>query len=185
MNSKFRGPKIGSTTASFVFLLLVVSGGVGAASTMQSGTRTGSEIASNVASGLLIHIVNETSGQPLAGFAVTAGPISSPADMAPTFAGPWTLQECIYEVPSGSAVWTNETVALANGKETTFTCPLSGYQTNSTGWVSIPNAVGRYYFFNVGGWIGIPNIHGAVPLRPGVVTQVTINWPNGNYTVTD
>jgi hypothetical protein len=157
------------------------------ASMMQSGTGTGSEVASNSASGLLIHMVNETSGQPVAGFAISAGPATSPADMAPTFAGPWTLEECIYEVPSGSAVWTNGTVALPNGTETTYTpCPLSTYHTNSTGWVSIPNTVGRYYFFNVGGWIAMPgDVHGVVRLQLGGVTQVTIDWPNGNYTVTD
>lgn len=130
-------------------------------------------------------MVNETSGQPVAGYQISTGPTSSPADMAPTFAGPWTVEQRIYMVPSGSAIWPNGSVALPNGTETALTgCPVRGYTTNDSGWVSIPNAVGRYSFFNVVGGLGVPDIHGAVPLQPGAVTRVTINWPNGNYTVT-
>jgi hypothetical protein len=170
-----------STTVSFVLVTLVVAGGVGVYSMMRSGTGTGGEVTSNALTGLLIHVVNETSAQPVSGVPVYGGPVSSPDDIGPTWANTWTLDECVHgPAPSGSVVLANGTVALPNGTEITYpTCPLKSYTTNSTGWVSIPNAAGRYYFFNVGGLMG-PDIYGFVPLSQGVVTQVTINWQIGD-----
>jgi hypothetical protein len=136
------------------------------------------------AAGLLIHVVNETSGQPVPGIRVLAGPASSNDDIALTPGGP-TLKECVHGVPSGSAVLGNGTVVLPNGTEITYpACPLKTYTTNSTGWVSIPEALGGYYFFNVGGMAAAYNVYGILQLSQRGETRVTVSWPNGNYTVT-
>jgi hypothetical protein len=139
---------------------------------------------SGTAAGLLIHVVNETSGQPATGIRVLAGPASSADDIALTPAGP-TLKECVHGVPSGSTVLGNGRVLLPNGTEIAYPpCPLETYTTNSTGWVSIPEAAGAYYFFSVGGMAMAYNVYGVVQLSQGEATYVTVNWPNGNYTVT-
>jgi hypothetical protein len=136
------------------------------------------------AAGLLIHVVNETSGQPVTGIRILAGPASYSDDIALTPGGP-TLKECVHGVPSGSTVLRNGTVVLPNGTEIAYpSCPLETYTTNSTGWVSIPGAAGAYYFFNVGGMATAYNAYGVVQLSQGEATYVTVNWPNGNYTVT-
>jgi len=133
--------------------------------------------------GLLIHVVNETSGHPVAGIKVLAGPASSADDIALTPGGP-TLKECVHGVPSGSAVLGNGTVVLPNGTRISYpACPLETYATNSTGWVSIQEASGMY-FFNVGGMAGAYNVYGIVKLSQGVETDLMVDWPNGNYTVT-
>jgi hypothetical protein len=48
----------------------------------------------------------------------------------------------------------------------------------------IPGAAGTYYFFNVGGMASTYNVYGIVQLSQTAETKVTVNWPNGNYTVT-
>ena len=134
--------------------------------------------------GLLIHVANETSGQPVSGIRVLAGPASSADDIGLTPGGA-TLKECVHGVPSGSMVVGNGTVVLPNGTEITYpACPLKTYTTNSTGWVSIPEAAGGYYFFNVGGMATAYSVFGVVHLFQGQETHVTVKWPNGNYTVT-
>lgn len=141
----------------------------------QSGTAT---------SGLLIRVINETSDQPVTGVRVLAGPASSADDIGLTPGGA-TLKECIHAVPSGSSVEENGTVILPNGTEITYpACPLITYMTNSTGRVSIPEATGEYYFFNVGGMATPYSVFGVVHLFQGQETYVTVMWPNGNYTVT-
>ena len=136
------------------------------------------------ANGLVIHVVNDTSGVPVAGIRVLAGPASSKSDIAFTPGGP-TVKECVHDVPSGSSVLANGTVIFPNGTAETYpACPLVTYTTNSSGWVSIPEAAGTYYFFNVGGMASANNVYGIVQLSQSAETRVTVNWPNGNYTVT-
>ena len=133
---------------------------------------------------LLIHVVNATSGQPVAGVWVLAGPASSADDIALTPGGP-TVKECVHGVPSGSTVGENGTVTFPNGTEITFpACPLETYTTNSSGLVSIPETAGEYYFFSVGGMPTPSFVYGVVRVSQGGETYVTVNWPNGNYTVT-
>jgi hypothetical protein len=136
-----------------------------------------------VAAGLLIRVVNGSSGQPVAGVRALAGPASSADDMALTPGGP-TLKECVHGVPSGSDVLGNGTVVLPNGTHVTYpTCPLKTYTTNSSGLVSIPESEGEYYFFSVGGMLMPSFVYGIVRLSGVGETYVTVTWPNGNYTV--
>lgn len=138
------------------------------------------------AAGLQIHVINETSGQPVSGVRVVAGPVSSPNDLALTPAGP-TLNECVHQVPSGSTVIGNGSVVLPNGTTVTFpACPLTTYTSDSSGYVSIPEISGPYYYFDVTAGLELAyNVYGVVPLIAGEVTLVTVFWPNGNYTVSD
>lgn len=134
--------------------------------------------------GLLIYVVNGSSGLPVAGVRVLAGPASSADDMALTPGGP-TLKECVHGVPSGSDVLGNGTVVLPNGTEIAYpACPLKTYTTNSSGSVSIPEVAGEYYFFSVGGMPTPSFVYGVVRLSQVGETHVTVDWPNGNYTVT-
>jgi len=135
--------------------------------------------------GLLIHVLNDTTGQPMAGVRVIAGPASSMNDTVYTPGGP-TVKECVHQVPSGSSVLANGTVVLPNGTMLTFpTCPLSSYSTNSTGWVTISGITSTYYFFYAGNAMSSFNSFGIVQLFHGEATYVTVKAPSGNYTVTN
>jgi hypothetical protein len=84
-------------------------------------------------------------------------------------------------VPNGSSVGENGTV-VSNGTTITFPpCPLTEYVTNSTGWVSITNAAGFYYFIKAG------NVNEWNDVVLGVMSNNTINLaiplPSGNVTV--
>ena len=133
---------------------------------------------------LLIHVLNDTTDQPVAGIRVLAGPASSMNDTVYTPGGP-TVKECVHQVPSGSSVLANGTVVLPNGTMLTFpTCPLSSYSTNSTGWVTISGITSTYYFFYAGNVMSSFNSFGIIQLFQGEGTYVTVRAPSGNYTVT-
>lgn len=134
---------------------------------------------------LLIHVLNDTTRQPVAGVRVVAGPASSMNDIVYTPGGP-TVKECVHQVPSGSSVLANGTTVFPNGTVVTFPpCPLSTYATNSTGWVTISGATGAYYFFYVGNVTSSFNSFGIIQLVQGEATCVTARAPSGNYTVTN
>ena len=117
----------------------------------------------------------------MGGVTVTAGPASSKKDVAFTSGGP-ILNECVHEVESGSTVLNNGTVIFPNGTRVTYpACPAKTYETNSTGWISISNATGQYYFFRVGGIN--PSTYGIVELFRDRTTYVTVSMPSGDYVV--
>ena len=129
--------------------------------------------------GLVLRVVQDSSGQPMGGVTVTAGPASSKKDVAFTSGGP-ILNECVHEVESGSTVLNNGTVIFPNGTRVTYpACPAKTYETNSTGWISISNATGQYYFFRVGGIN--PSTYGIVELFRDRTTYVTVSMPSGDY----
>src|SRR2546426_3713019 len=131
--------------------------------------------------GLVLRVVQDSSGQPMGWVTVTAGPASSKKDVAFTSGGP-ILNECVHEVESGSTVLNNGTVIFPNGTRVTFpACPAKTYETNSTGWISISNATGQYYFFRVGGIN--PSTYGIVELFRDRTTYVTVSMPSGDYVV--
>ncbi len=134
--------------------------------------------------GLLLRVVQDDSKQPIAGVTVVAGPASSKDDVAITPGGP-TLKECVHGVGNGSTVYANGTVVFSNGTSVAFpACPVKTYTTNSTGWVSIPDAAGLYYFFRVGGLAPASIAYGVVELSQNGETYVTVSMPSGNYTMT-
>jgi len=134
---------------------------------------------------LLIHVLNDTSGQPVARIKVLAGPASSMDDIAYTPGGP-TVKECVHQVPSGSSVLANGTAVFPNGTVVNFPpCPLSTYPANSTGWVTISGITATYYFFCAGNAMSSFNSFGIVQLSQGEATYVTVKAPSGNYTVTN
>lgn len=116
----------------------------------------------------------------MAGVTVVAAPIPSPNDVALTPGGP-SIDECVHQVPSGSLVNQNGTVVV-NGTTITFPpCPLKDYVTNSTGWVSITNATGDWYFIkagNVNEWNYV-----VIGVMPGTTVNMAIPLPYGNVTV--
>jgi hypothetical protein len=128
----------------------------------------------------LVRVVEESNMSPIAGMSVVAGPASSPNDVADTPGGT-TLSECVHEVPSGSIVNRNGTV-VSYGSTLTFPpCPLKEYVTNSTGWVSITNATGVWYFIkagNVNVWNDV-----VLGVLPNNVVNMAIPLPSGNATV--
>ena len=129
--------------------------------------------------GLVLRVVQDSSGQPMGGVTVTAGPASSKKDVAFTSGGP-ILNECVHEVESGSTVLNNGTVLFPNGTRVSYpACPAKTYLTNSTGWISISNATGQYYFFRVGGIN--PSTYGIVELFRDRTTYVTVSMPSGDY----
>ena len=127
----------------------------------------------------LVQVVNGPAMTPLAGVPVTAGPASSPDDIAITPGGP-TLSECVDQVPDGSSIGSNGVVS--NGTTTTLPyCPLRGYTTNATGWVTIGNATGGYYFIKAG------NVNEWNDILLGVIANTTLTMsmplPSGNATI--
>jgi len=145
--------------------------------------KTSSSPTSTAAGGLQIRVLQDNSGQPVADMAVLAGPVSSRNNLVFTPDGP-SLKECVHEVANGSTVLGNGTVVLQNGTRITVpTCPPKDYTTNGTGWVSIPDATGHYYFFEVG-TILRPEAHGIIELSNVGTTYLTVHMPSGNYTVT-
>ncbi len=134
------------------------------------------------AGGLQVHVVQDGSGQPVAGRTVVAGSTSSKDDIALTPGGP-ALKECVHEVPSGSTVMGNGKVVLPNGTVNTISyCPPKTYTTNGTGWVSIPDATGQYYFFEIG-TLQAMSAFGIIDLSQNGPTYLTVHVPSGNYTV--
>jgi hypothetical protein len=133
--------------------------------------------------GLFVQVIRDNSMQPVADMTVVAGPAPSKDDLALTPGGP-TLKECVHEVGSGSTVLPNGTVIYPNGTRTTFPiCPLKVYSTNNSGWVSIPEAAGQFYFFKVGGVAPTYTGYGIIELFQNKATYVTVSVPSGNYTV--
>jgi len=129
--------------------------------------------------GFVLRVVQDSSGQPMGGVTVTAGPASSKKDVVFTPGGP-ALKECVHGVESGSTVLNNGTVLFPNGTRVTYPpCPAKTYETNSTGWISISNATGKYYFFRVGGIN--PSTYGIVELFQDRTTYVTVSMPSGEY----
>jgi len=133
--------------------------------------------------GLFVQVIRDNSMLPVADMTVVAGPAPSKDDIGLTPGGP-TLKECVHEVGSGSTVLLNGTVVYPNGTRTTFPiCPLKVYSTNSSGWVSIPEAAGQFYFFTVGGVSPTYTGYGIIELFQNKATYVTVSVPSGNYTV--
>ena len=129
--------------------------------------------------GFVLRVVQDSSGQPMGGVTVTAGPASSKKDVVFTPGGP-ALKECVHGVESGSTILNNGTVLFPNGTRVTYpACPAKTYETNSTGWISISNATGKYYFFRVGGIN--PSTYGIVELFQDRTTYVTVSMPSGEY----
>lgn len=129
--------------------------------------------------GLLLRVVEDGSGQPATGVTVVAGPASSRDDLVLTPGGP-ALKECVHEVGNGSTVLANGTVVFSNGTDTTYSaCPVETYTTNSTGWISVPDVAGQYYFLRVGNYA-----FGIVELSQNGATYVMVKVPSGSYTVT-
>jgi len=119
---------------------------------------------------------------PMAGVSVFAGPASSPNDVTFTPDGP-TLGECVHEVPNGAIVVGNGTIVV-NGTTTTSAfavCPLKEYTTDASGWVSITDPSGAFYFIEAGSlqrWNDI-----VVGVEVNNVVNMTIPLPSGNVTV--
>src|SRR5256712_2539109 len=129
--------------------------------------------------GLVLRVVQDSSGQPMGGVTVTAGPASSKKDVVFTPGGP-ALKECVHGVESGSTILNNGSVIFPNRTRVTYPpCPAKTYETNSTGWISISNATGQYYFFRVGGIN--PSTYGIVELFQDRTTYVTVSMPSGDY----
>ena len=150
---------------------IVVTSGQGTTTAASQSSAMGSE-------SVFIHVVNSTSGQPVSNESLTAGPASSPDDLAITPGGP-TLKECVHEVPSGASVGSNGVVY--NGTTTTFApCPLKSYTTNATGWVTISNQNATYFFIKAGN-VNINNAE--IVTLEGSRTYVTAPFPQGNFTV--
>lgn len=129
----------------------------------------------------LVQVINGPAMTPLAGVAVAAGPVSSPEDIVDTPGGP-TLSECVDQVPNGSTVGSNG--VISNGTTITFPpCPLSSYTTNATGWVTIADATGGYYFIKAG------NVNEWNDILLGVIANTTLTLsiplPSGNASVPD
>jgi len=141
-------------------------------------------LSSSIAGGaIFIQIVNESGMAPIAGKAVAvfAGPASSPNDVTSTWGGSYTLSECVHEVPSGAVV-DNGTVAVNGTTTTVAACPLKEYTTNASGWISITDPSGPFYFIEAGsnfeGWNDI-----VVGVEANNVVNMTIPVPSGNVTV--
>jgi len=140
-------------------------------------------LSSSIAGGaIFIQIVNESGMAPITGKAVAvfAGPASSPNDVTFTWGGSYTLSECVHEVPSGAVV-DNGTVAVNGTTTTVAACPLKEYTTNASGWISITDPSGPFYFIeagsNFGGWNDI-----VVGVEANNVVNMTIPVPSGNVT---
>jgi hypothetical protein len=182
---------IGSSASAFVLIVIVATATIGviAAQQLSSGSSTASnsfssstKSSSGSVSGstFLVRVVNDSDWSPIAGVAVDAGPISSPNGLVFTPGGP-TIPDCVHTVPNGATVGANGTV-VSNGTTTTFApCTLTGYVTNSSGWVSIYNATGEWYFFKTG------NINDWNDVVLGVLPNYTLSFalplPSGNATV--
>jgi len=183
--------------AIFIVVLIVAAIGAfsvsgsenhqGASSTASTTTSGSTSLSSQGTTGtsLLILVLNLTTGQPVSGIRVIAGPTSSKNDAVYTPGGP-TVRECVHQVPSGSSVLANGSTVYPNGTSVTFPpCPLSTYSTNSTGWVTISRITGAYYFFYAGNPMSSFNSFGIIQLFQGKATYVTVKAPSGNYTVTN
>jgi hypothetical protein len=141
--------------------------------TTTSSVQTGEEI--------FVQVVNESGMAPMAGIAVYAGPTSSPNDVTPTWGGPYTLTECVHEVPNGAVV-DNGTVVVNGTTTTTFAaCPLKEYTTDSSGRMSITDPSGPFYLIEAGsnllGWNDM-----VVGVEANTVINMTIPLPSGNVT---
>jgi hypothetical protein len=137
-----------------------------------SGSRSGGAI--------LIRVVNESGMAPMAGVGILAGPASSPNDVESTFGGEDTLSQCVHEVPSGAVV-DNGTVVVNGTTTTVAACPLKEYTTDASGWVSITDPSGPFYFIEAGsllpgsmGWNDI-----VVGVEANDVVNMTIPLPSG------
>lgn len=132
---------------------------------------------------IFIHVVNSTSGRAIAGEAVLAGPVSSPADLVSTIDGVSTASECIHGVPNGSVVVNPANgVVVSNSSTTTYgPCPIKEYHTDSAGWVTVPNQGAAYFLVEPGNLLGGYNAQ-VITVR-GSQTYVTAPFPQGNFTV--
>jgi hypothetical protein len=154
-----------------------VAGSTTIASVSSSTTKTDAQVNET----LYIQVINATTGAPIDGATVRAGPASSANDFGWTPVGP-TINECVHGMPSGSTVLLNGTIFYPNG--TLFTpapCPLMTYTTNSTGWVTIPNQDSSYFFIYAWGEAG--RNYQVIPVE-GSSTFVTVPLPMATMTVT-
>ncbi|MDG6978157.1 MAG: hypothetical protein JRN58_03655 [Nitrososphaerota archaeon] len=134
---------------------------------------------------VLIRVVSSTSGGPLSNESVTAGPASSPNDITYTFGLDIvpTLDECVHEVGSGAVVQEDGSV-VSNSTTTAFaSCPLKHYDTNATGWVTIPDQHASYFFLFVGTTLNEHATNVKVIAMQGSLTYVTVSLPDANFTV--
>lgn len=133
---------------------------------------------------IFIHVVNSTSGRAIAGEAVLAGPVSSPADLVSTIDGVSTASECIHGgLPNGSVVLDPANgVVVSNDSTTTYgPCPIKEYHTDSAGWVTVPSQSATYFLVEPGNLLGGYNAR-VITVR-GSQTYVTAPLPMGNFTV--
>lgn len=172
-----------------VSLPLANSGGVTTTSASQSSVSSESSTSSAsshasttgapVNETIFIQVVNSTSGSPISGEPLTAGPASSAKDIAYTPGGP-TIGECSHQVASGATVLANGDV-VSNGTTTTYAaCPLEAYVTNATGWATITNQNASYFFIEAGTRM-VSNTEIIAVI--GSQTYVTAPFPEGNFTV--
>ena len=162
------------TALILVVFILVAS--IGAGYFLATSGQSAGTVTAEANETIFIHVVSSTSGQAIPNQPLTAGPASSASDLSYTPGGP-TINECVHEVPNGSAVSGNK--AVYNGTTTTFVqCPLVSYTTNATGWVTISHQNATYFFIKVGN----VNLNNAEMVTlSGSQTYVTAPFPTGAF----
>jgi hypothetical protein len=190
---KSRRVAIGTAAAIMILVAVIIVGAIGTVALTSSPTpnstqiittgSTSSAVTTSTSTGsdatFYIQVTNGSTASPLAGISVEAGPTPSPNDVMFTPGGP-SLIACVHQVPNGSSVGNG--TAVSNGTTITFTqCPLKGYATNASGWVSIINATGPFLFIdagNVNEWNDV-----VIGVQDNSVVNMRIPLPQGNITV--
>jgi len=176
---------VGNTIVSFVVIAVIVAASV-AVVAMRGPFNSPDSVTSTASSALvspatfLVRVVDQSGVAPMAGATVVAAPIPSPNDVALTPGGP-SINECVHQVPNGAYVYGNGTVVAGTTTFTISPCPLKVYTSNSTGWVSINNATGVWYFIkagNVNEWNYV-----VIGVMPGTTVNMALPLPSGNATV--
>lgn len=158
------------------------SGTSSTTTTTADGTPTAQSSQSSSISGhtILIRILNDSTLGTVNNDSVVAGPASSMDDVVFTPGGP-TIKECVTEVGNGSSVGANGTVVSGTVTYTIPACPLKSYNTNSTGWVTIANSTGQYYFIGIGDFKSYN--YAIVDVGKNQTLYVTMPWPSGAASV--
>jgi len=136
---------------------------------------------------IFIHVADSTSGKPIANESVRAGPAASLNDLTLTFGFhvEALVNDCVHEVPNGSAVFPSGNIVVSNGTTTTFApCPMMTYYTNSTGWVTITGQTASYFLIQVGTEVNSDGSNAKVIPIVASMTYVQTTFPEGSFTVT-
>ena len=159
------------------------SGTSSSTTTIADGTPTTQSSQSSTAAShtILIHVLNDSTLGTVSNDSVTAGPASSMDDVVFTPGGGPTIEECVAQVGNGSTIGPNGTVTSGTSTYTIPACPLKSYDTNGTGWVTIANATGQFYFIKIGNFESYN--YAIVDVGENQTLYVTIPWPSGAASV--